>query len=92
MTARIHSESEPAALDALNTFSFSKSGWVTKTFSLLIFLYGMALILSYLNYLTRVISFALSKFFLEYVQKSWIFYMDPGSFGVNLTLVSSPNT
>ncbi len=33
-------------------------------------------------------SLALSKFFLECPQKSWIFSIDPGSLGVNFILES----
>jgi hypothetical protein len=64
-TARIHSDKLPAAFEAVNTFSFSNSGFKENYFSFLMFLYGIALILSYLKSLTLLINLALSRFFLE---------------------------
>lgn len=64
-TARIHSDNEPAALEALNTFFYSKSGCTINCLSLFTFALGIALILSSLNSLTLVISLAFKRFFLE---------------------------
>jgi hypothetical protein len=84
MTALIHILKLPAALEASNTFFFSNYGFKINAFSFAILEAGIALIFYYLNYFTLLINFAFNKFFLLYAQKSCIFYIEPGSLGVNL--------